>query len=225
MRISLLIAVSAMLVAVAGLVGAADPPATAPANRELRICIGLDDLYLNGKQADQTQIRSVMNAIKPEARAQTIVEISAASLEVSVERYEPWKEMIQDWAADVGLPTVKEVGVEDEPPEAETQMGEYYMGGDLQRPGVYSLTRRRISLKMAIISAGLPHDDLDGTQVTVVRKQHGLVSHPIEQAVLRDVLSGKVEDLYLKPDDQIMVAKLQAPVTEPATQPATSQPK
>jgi polysaccharide biosynthesis/export protein len=83
-------------------------------------------------------------------------------------------------------------------------VGEYYMGGHVARVGVYSLTARQITLKQAIIGAGM----LDGfaiPQRTDIIRRVGTEREVFCRINLDAIFSGSEPDLFLKPYDQIMV--------------------
>lgn len=83
--------------------------------------------------------------------------------------------------------------------------GEYYMGGHVARVGVYSLTARKITLKQAVISAGM----LDAIGVpgrcTIVRRLPSSDREIFARVDLEKIFAGEEPDVYLKPDDQVMV--------------------
>jgi protein involved in polysaccharide export with SLBB domain len=83
-------------------------------------------------------------------------------------------------------------------------IGEYYMGGHVARPGVYSLTARNITLKQAIISAGMLDQLAIPTRTDVIRRlsknQEVFVRVDLEK-----IFGGIEPDILLKPDDQVMV--------------------
>lgn len=83
-------------------------------------------------------------------------------------------------------------------------IGEYYMGGHVARPGVYSLTARNITLKQAIISAGMLDQVAIPTRTDVIRRlsknQEVFVRVDLEK-----IFAGLEPDILLKPDDQVMV--------------------
>lgn len=82
--------------------------------------------------------------------------------------------------------------------------GVYYMGGHVARTGVYSLTAQDITLRSAIISAGM----LDGVampfRTDIVRKV-GRFKKVFVRVDLAKIFSGEEPDILLKPDDEIMV--------------------
>jgi hypothetical protein len=81
--------------------------------------------------------------------------------------------------------------------------GEYYMGGHVQRTGVYSLQARKITLKQAVIAAGML-DQLAVPWRTSVTRRIG--DEEITVSVnLTKIFEGKEPDFYLKPYDQVMV--------------------
>jgi protein involved in polysaccharide export with SLBB domain len=83
-------------------------------------------------------------------------------------------------------------------------VGEYYMGGHVTRPGVYTLTGRRITLKQSVVSAGM-FDDLAIPQRTDIIRRIKPDREVFVRVDLEKIFAGEQPDLYLKPDDQIMV--------------------
>lgn len=84
------------------------------------------------------------------------------------------------------------------------QTGYYYVGGHVARPGAYTLSGQKMTLKDAIISASM-FDGLAIPQRTdIIRQVHP--DHEIYVRVdLAKIFSGEMPDLYLKPHDKIMV--------------------
>lgn len=83
-------------------------------------------------------------------------------------------------------------------------IGEFYMGGHVSRVGVYSLTARKITLKQAIIAAGMFDAVAIPSRTDVVRR----VSNDREVFVTVDldkVFDGSQPDVYLKPNDVVTV--------------------
>lgn len=83
-------------------------------------------------------------------------------------------------------------------------IGEYYMGGHVARVGVYSLTARNITLTQAIIAAGMM-DQVAVPQRTEIRRRLGRDRDLIARVDLAAIFAGKAPDIYLKPDDRVMV--------------------
>lgn len=83
-------------------------------------------------------------------------------------------------------------------------IGEYYMGGHVARPGVYSLTARNITLKQAIISAGMLDQLAIPTRTDVIRRL-GKNQEIFVRVDLEKIFAGMEPDILLKPDDQVMV--------------------
>jgi polysaccharide export outer membrane protein len=83
-------------------------------------------------------------------------------------------------------------------------IGEYYMGGHVGAPGVYSLTARNITLKQAVIAARMLDELAIPKRTDIVRR----VS-PNEEIFVRvdleKIFDGQQPDIFLKPDDQVMV--------------------
>lgn len=85
----------------------------------------------------------------------------------------------------------------------EPLIGEYYMGGHVQRTGVYSLTARKITLKQAVISAGMLDQVAMPYRTQVVRRVGD--REIFARVDLSKIFSGEEPDIYLKPYDQVMV--------------------
>jgi polysaccharide export outer membrane protein len=83
-------------------------------------------------------------------------------------------------------------------------IGEYYMGGHVARVGVYNLTNRKITLKQAIVSAGM----LDGVAIpdrTEIVRRVGTSKEVFVRVNLDKVFAGEQPDIYLKPNDVVNV--------------------
>jgi protein involved in polysaccharide export with SLBB domain len=83
-------------------------------------------------------------------------------------------------------------------------VGEYYMGGHVQRAGVYSLTGRNITLKQAIISAGMV-DPLGWPERTEVIRRVGRDRELFVRVNLPKIFAGEQSDIYLRPYDTVNV--------------------
>jgi polysaccharide biosynthesis/export protein len=82
--------------------------------------------------------------------------------------------------------------------------GEYYMGGHVARVGVYSIAPRKITLKQAIVSAGM----LDGVAIPQRTELIRRIGPAREAFVLIDtnaIFAGLQPDIFLKPNDIINV--------------------
>ena len=84
------------------------------------------------------------------------------------------------------------------------KVGEYYIGGHVQRAGVYSLTGRQITLKQAIISAGML-DPLAWPERTEVIRRVGKDREMFVRVNLPKIFAGEQPDIYLRPYDTINV--------------------
>lgn len=83
-------------------------------------------------------------------------------------------------------------------------VGEYYMGGHIARTGVYSLTARDITLRSAIIAAGML-DQLAIPERTEIVRKVSRFKKVYARVNLAKVMAGEEPDILLKPDDEIMV--------------------
>jgi polysaccharide biosynthesis/export protein len=84
------------------------------------------------------------------------------------------------------------------------EAGEFYMGGHVQRVGVYSLTGRQITLKQAVISAGML-DEVAIPERTEVIRRVGRDREVFVRVNLVKVFEGKQPDIFLKPYDIVQV--------------------
>ena len=84
------------------------------------------------------------------------------------------------------------------------EAGEYYMGGHVQRPGAFTLTGRQITLKEAVVSAGMLDAVAIPQRTDIIRRIKP--DHEIFVRVdLAEIFAGNQPDVYLKPYDQVMV--------------------
>jgi polysaccharide export outer membrane protein len=84
------------------------------------------------------------------------------------------------------------------------EAGEFYMGGHVQRVGVYSLTGRQITLKQAVISAGML-DEVAIPERTEIIRRVGRDREVFVRVNLVKVFEGKQPDIFLKPYDIVQV--------------------
>jgi protein involved in polysaccharide export with SLBB domain len=83
-------------------------------------------------------------------------------------------------------------------------VGEFYVMGEVARPGVYSLSARNITVKMAVAAAGNLNQTAWPQNSILIRR----VGENQEQVIPLDVEAiffGQAPDMYLKPDDVIAV--------------------
>ncbi|MCK4659735.1 MAG: hypothetical protein KAV82_09470, partial [Phycisphaerae bacterium] len=86
---------------------------------------------------------------------------------------------------------------------ASGEFGEYYLMGQVMRPGAYSLTGRIITLKTAIASAGNLGQLAWPTHCTVYRRLGE--REQMIQVNLDAIFTGKEQDFFIKKDDLILV--------------------
>ena len=75
----------------------------------------------------------------------------------------------------------------------------------VQRVGVYSLTARKITLKQAVIGAGMLDQLAIPQRTQIVRRLPGLDQEVFTSVDLAKIFAGESPDIYLKPDDEVMV--------------------
>jgi protein involved in polysaccharide export with SLBB domain len=82
--------------------------------------------------------------------------------------------------------------------------GEYYMSGHVAAPGAYSLTGRKITLKQAITAARMLDPYAIPWRTDLVRRI-GTDRELFVRVNLQQIFFGKQPDIYLKPNDVVMV--------------------
>ena len=83
-------------------------------------------------------------------------------------------------------------------------VGEYYMAGHIARPGVYSLTARKITLKQAVASAGMLDQLAIPARTDIVRRTSAN-QEVFVRVDLERIASGLEPDIFLKPNDYVQV--------------------
>jgi protein involved in polysaccharide export with SLBB domain len=84
------------------------------------------------------------------------------------------------------------------------EVGEFYVMGEVLRPGVYSLTGRKVTAKMAVAAAGNLGPLAWPNNSILIRR----VGRDKEQTIplkLQDIFHGREPDVFLKPNDVIAV--------------------
>lgn len=84
------------------------------------------------------------------------------------------------------------------------QVGEFYLMGEIARPGVYTLTGRRITVKMAV-AAGGNLGALAWPKNSYLVRRIGSAQEQFIPLDLDAMFKGETPDLVLKPDDLIAV--------------------
>ncbi|MEI8196371.1 MAG: polysaccharide biosynthesis/export family protein [Phycisphaerae bacterium] len=82
--------------------------------------------------------------------------------------------------------------------------GEFYMMGNIGRPGVYSLTGRKITLKQAVAAAGNLGPLAIPRRCDLIRRI-GKDQEVVIQVNLQKVFDGEQPDIFLKPDDVVNI--------------------
>jgi protein involved in polysaccharide export with SLBB domain len=84
------------------------------------------------------------------------------------------------------------------------EIGEFYIGGEVSRPGVYSLTGRQITVKMAVVAAGNLNGIAWPENSHLIRRIGGNQEQFIPLN-LEAIFRGEDPDLFLKSNDVIEV--------------------
>ncbi|MDP6635479.1 MAG: polysaccharide biosynthesis/export family protein [Phycisphaerae bacterium] len=84
------------------------------------------------------------------------------------------------------------------------EVGEFYVMGEVQRPGVYTLTGRKVTIKMALAAAGNLNALAYPENSTLVRR----IGRDQEQTTainVRAIVAGTEPDQFLKPNDVLEI--------------------
>jgi hypothetical protein len=100
--------------------------------------------------------------------------------------------------------------------------GEYHIDGHVRRAGVYAISGHRVTLRQAIASAGGLEKGISDPDIGIIRRINDNQKNVIKVRY-SELMSGKVEDPSLAPNDIVFVGGLQAPATTRAGVPATTQ--
>jgi protein involved in polysaccharide export with SLBB domain len=84
------------------------------------------------------------------------------------------------------------------------EIGEFYVMGNVQRPGVYSLTGRKVTLKMAMAAAG-NFDPLAYPENSILIRRVGENQEQIMSVNLEAIMQGRQPDVFLKANDVLAV--------------------
>lgn len=84
------------------------------------------------------------------------------------------------------------------------EVGEFYVMGEVLRPGVYTLTGRQITVKMAMAAAG-NMTAMAWPENSILIRRIGSNQEQIIPLNLESICQGKDPDIYLKPNDVIAV--------------------
>jgi protein involved in polysaccharide export with SLBB domain len=84
------------------------------------------------------------------------------------------------------------------------EIGTYYMGGHVSRPGAYALNGQRVTLMDAVIAASML-DQLAIPNRTDLVRRIGPDRQVFVRVDLAKVFAGTAPDVYLKPDDKVLV--------------------
>jgi len=84
------------------------------------------------------------------------------------------------------------------------EVGEFYVMGEVLRPGSYVLTGRRVTVKQAIAAAG-NLGALSWPNNSILIRRIGPDQEEIRPLHLQDIMAGREPDFFLKPNDVIAV--------------------
>ena len=82
--------------------------------------------------------------------------------------------------------------------------GEFYVIGEILRPGPYNLSNRHVTIKQAITAAG-GLGQLAWPNNSVLTRRIGKDQEQMVPVRLQDIITGREPDMFLKPDDVLAV--------------------
>jgi polysaccharide export outer membrane protein len=199
----------------------AKPQASGVPNEAARVVVMPSGIMLDDKLTDWAKVRQKLEAIPQDQRKQAFVGLVAGSTQLTVKDYFDAQAEAEKIVSDLGLGYVSNVGISRKPYDPAQ---EYYIGGEVERGGVYSMKDRTITLRQAVISAGMLTGAKDPNELknhphsaSIVRKVDDRHETFLPDVSLADLFDGKTPDVILKPGDQIMVrAQKPAAATAPA---------
>jgi protein involved in polysaccharide export with SLBB domain/beta-lactamase regulating signal transducer with metallopeptidase domain len=183
--------------------------------KAISILVAQDGLRVDGQPATWASIRKTVQAMPVTEREQTYLALSAGSSELPVRVYFEALGQAENLVKELGLSHVSQTGID--PKAQAAEVGEYYVGGNVPRTGVYSLTARKITIKQALVAAGGP--DRSAPYVSLLRRNGNREEYVLWDTLIQDLFDGKQADIYLKPNDQIMVTSEKHATTQPAELP------
>ncbi|MBI5722363.1 MAG: polysaccharide biosynthesis/export family protein [Planctomycetes bacterium] len=84
------------------------------------------------------------------------------------------------------------------------EAGEFYISGEVQRPGAYSMTGRQVTIKMALAAAG-NLGPLAWPDNCVLIRRVGAAQEQVIPINVEAIFKGNEPDIFLKPDDVVAV--------------------
>jgi protein involved in polysaccharide export with SLBB domain/beta-lactamase regulating signal transducer with metallopeptidase domain len=173
----------------------------------VKVVIGKETLLYQGKTIGWSELYKMFDEMSESDRRVTVLEIAAASPNVTVERFFNVSGQLSDLVKRYHLAYLSETGIQPTTEPAvgpRADVGEYYMSG-VKRVGVYSLTARKVTLKQALMAAGGTEAPSRIAKVTVVRRDGEKETSIVKDLPVDDLTEGKTDDPYLKPNDMIIV--------------------
>jgi hypothetical protein len=207
---------------------AGDTPAT-PLPAEVsghifyRVTIGADGfIAINGGVGNWQTLKDQLGKMPAAQRAKVVIAVAAENDELTVGPYLEAQARAEQLVKDLGLAYMSIAGVDR---HGKSESGMVYVRGDVQRSGVYQIPggAHRVTVRQQIISAGGGNSQGAPAWITLTRRSDGAESVLMKDVPLEAVMNGQSPDLYLQPDDVLMISIRAGPSGSlPATQPSAS---
>ncbi len=166
-----------------------------------KIVVAKGKILRSGKETNWEQIAQFLTSLRDHTRV--YIALYAVSNDLPFKELFDAQTQAEKLTRGLGLDPQRVTGVD---PDGGKPSQEYFMGGLIARPGVYSLSGRQITLKQAIVSAGmLP--GFNGALKDLPDNYTARVSHAesFQDVSLLQLFDGRAMDIVIQPEDLITV--------------------
>jgi beta-lactamase regulating signal transducer with metallopeptidase domain len=173
---------------------------------------------VDGKRQSWQSLRNGLEQKSEGERKNTVLALSAGSADVPIGKFFNAQSEAQRIVSNLDLAYLSLTGITPttQPEVRSARTAVYYIGGSINRPGVYSLEAFHVSLLQALVAAGGPTIKVAATEptVTFVRRTQGTDIVLMRNIPYEKVISGQVPAIEIQANDVIYVVE-----------PATTQPQ
>jgi protein involved in polysaccharide export with SLBB domain/beta-lactamase regulating signal transducer with metallopeptidase domain len=201
-------------------------PATQPAKyRAVRIVVGPQKMTLDGKETTWEDAKKQLLSLP--SRGECVLEVAVASDQMTLKQQQDAIGQARTLANELKFKYLSDVGIEplgskggEAHRDATTQSSrwdhepdqligvEYYVGGHVQRSGVYSFNGQPIRLRQALSAAGI---EAGKWVVRIVARNADRTEQTLEVAIdTSELKTSDAKDPFVQPNDQIMVNPMNA---------------
>jgi hypothetical protein len=188
-----------------------------------RLEVGADSLRYKGQITTWEQVSSLLEKMPGEDRGRMALLLVPATQDLTLRQFNEARQKARYLSRLWGL---REVNVFDESaPDTKTQAAtppaaRYYVSGEVARPGVYTLTASSITLRQALVAAGVKEADAAKLRIDVIRRRDKAETKPIANAGLSTVLNGELATFEIDADDVVRITTREELRVTTTTQPS-----